>query len=192
MIVKNIIKLILSGCVLFFINGCSDKQETNKEESKIVNTQEIKVTENAVKKQTSTKKKSKDGGKFYYGYNETDKIEDDEIKSYTPVDAYRRIKSPYERVQISLLANKLSKKFIIRCSACHDDYANGIIGPSLLDRDGDFIYKRLIAYKTGSKTNVLMKELVGRMKDSELKALANEIAEFNKKVQKLQAGEKVE
>jgi len=189
---KNKLILFLSACVLF-INGCSDKQETNQKESNIANTQEIKVTENAIKEQSSSQKRAKDGGKFYYGYNETEKIsQDNDIQSYTPVDAYRRIKSPYERVQISLLANRLSKKFILRCSACHDDYANGIIGPSLLDKDGDFIYKRLIAYKTGSKTNVLMRELVGKMKDSELKALADEIAEFNKKVKKIQAGEKVE
>ena len=61
---KNITKLVLFICALFLINGCSNKQETNKEESKIVNTQEIKVTENAVKNRPPQRKNQKMGESF--------------------------------------------------------------------------------------------------------------------------------
>jgi len=169
--------LLVIGLLVF--NGCSNKDES-KAEAKVGDSGAIKITENAVKEDVANKSKAKDSGKFYYSYNE-----DGEEEKYTKLDAYRRIRSPYERVQISLMASKLSKNFIIKCSPCHDDYANGVIGPSLLERDGEFIYNQLIAFKTGKKKNVLMKELVSQISDKELKSIANEIFEFNKKVQKV-------
>ena len=173
--------LILFSALLFF--GCQNKQDS-KSEDVSPKEGEIKITEGAVKEQKSVKTKASDNGQFYYSYNE-EKQEYNEDETYTPVDAYRRIRSPYERVQISILISKLSKNFLIHCSACHDDYANGIIGPPLLDKDAKFIYNRLIDYKRGNKKNVLMKELVSKMEDKELESLAKEIAEFNKKVQKI-------
>jgi cytochrome c553 len=104
------------------------------------------------------------------------------------LDAYLNIRSPYERVQIELMIHKLSKDFRIKCSPCHDDYANGVIGPSLLGRDGKFIYGRLMAFKTGEKKNVLMKQLVEMNDEKTLQAIANEIAEFNKQIQEMRKG----
>ncbi len=92
-----------------------------------------------------------------------------------------RVRSPYEKVEISLLVSKLSKEFIIKCSACHNDYANGIIGPSLIGKDKAFIYDSIMDFKDGKKENVLMTELVKMMSDENIDSLANEIAEFNKK-----------
>ena len=88
-------------------------------------------------------------------------------------------------MQISLLVNKLSHDFLVYCSACHDDYANGVIGPSLLGKSGDYIYKQLMDFKTGKRKNVLMKQLVDRLSDEQLRHLADEVAQFNKKVQKI-------
>ena len=42
--------------------------------------------------------------------------------------------TPYGHIQARLLSQRLSKEFIVACSACHDDYANGVIGPSLIDK----------------------------------------------------------
>ncbi len=96
-----------------------------------------------------------------------------------------RVRSPYERVEISLLVSRLSKKFIVKCSACHNDYANGIIGPSLLGKDKDFIYNQIMDFKSGKKKNVLMDQLVKMMSDEEINELSSEIAEFNAKIKDL-------
>ncbi len=152
---------------------------------------EIKITENVVKEEKA-KAKEVDKGEFYYSYKEAKKEKkktNDEAK-YTPLGAYRYVKN-YEAVQISLLANKLSKDFLIYCSACHDDYANGVIGPSLLGKSGDYIYKQLQDFKNGKRKNVLMVQLVRRLSDEQLKKLADEIAEFNKKVQKIKEQNKL-
>ena len=79
---------------------------------------------------------------------------------------------------------------MVKCSACHDDYANGIIGPSLLSKDSEYIFKTISQYKTGEKKNVLMKELVTQMDDKEIKALASEIYTFNQEVKKLKERQK--
>lgn len=98
------------------------------------------------------------------------------------IGAMVSIKNQYEQLSASLLRKRLSHNFIVKCSACHDDYANGIIGPSLLTKSSDDIFNRITAYKNGTKKNVLMKELVQKMSDSEIRALADEVAKFNKEV----------
>ena len=111
-------------------------------------------------------------------------------KTYTPVDAIMRVRSPYEHVEISMLVSKLSKNFIVKCSACHDDYANGIIGPSLISKDASFIYGTIMKYKSGEKDNILMKELVVQMKDKEIKDIADEIFVYNQKIKALREKQK--
>jgi len=176
-----IVALLLIGC---------EKKEQEKQISQPAG--EIKITENVVKEEKA-KAKEVDKGEFYYSYKEQkqqkEQIEDDEAK-FTKLGAYRYVKN-YEAVQISLLANKLSKDFLIYCSACHDDYANGVIGPSLLGKSGDYIYKQLQEFKSGKRKNVLMVQLVRRLSDEQLKKLADEIAEFNKKVQKIKEQNKL-
>ena len=71
---------------------------------------------------------------------------------------------------------------MVKCSACHDDYANGIIGPSLLKKDGDYIYEQMIKYRNDPTKNILMYDLVKNMPEDELKSLAHEVAEFNKEI----------
>jgi cytochrome c553 len=93
------------------------------------------------------------------------------------------IRSPYEEVQISLLVRKLSKKFIVKCSACHNDYANGIIGPSLLGKNSDEIFDAIAAFKSGEKKNVLMTDLINMMDEAEIRTLADEIYVFNQKIE---------
>ena len=95
------------------------------------------------------------------------------------------IRSPYERVQVSLLSQQLSPAYRLKCSACHDDYANGVLGPSLLGRDADYIYNKIHEFKTGKKHNVLMKDLIKNMSDKEIRAIATDIYNFNLEVQKI-------
>jgi len=178
------LKNIILATVLLVFLGCSDKKETSSSNNE-VSSGEIKITQNALKEQNQVTKKSNDGGQFYYSYNKQKESNQNLDESYTKLDAYRRVKNPYIKVEISLLVNKLSKNFLIHCSACHDDYANGVIGPSLLDKSGDFIYKKLIEFKSNKEKNILMYELVKQISDDNLKKIADEIAEFNKKVEKI-------
>ncbi|WOE70805.1 hypothetical protein RZR97_04335 [Hydrogenimonas thermophila] len=176
------ISIIVAIFLVYIFTGCNDKEEQKKSES----VQQIKITKNAVKKDHESKSNEENSGQFYYSYNKEKKSSAEEAeKRRTTLDAYLNIRSPYERVQIEMLINRLSHEFIVKCSPCHDDYANGVIGPSLLDKDGEFIYKRLIAFKTGEKNNVLMKQLVSQIDDAELKSIAEEISEFNKQIRKM-------
>ena len=167
------------------VTGCGDKKESGKSSS-AASGEGIKVVRGAVKKGDVSEAGKQNSGQFYYSYNEEKKNGDynsEESKVRTTLDAYLNIRSPYERVQIEMMIHKLSKDFRIKCSPCHDDYANGVIGPSLLDKNGTFIYDKLLAFKSGKEKNVLMKQLVSRIEDKDLEKIADEIAKFNKQIQ---------
>ena len=184
-VTKNILLAVTLSLLLL---GCSDKEE--KKETKVESTSagKIEVTQSKdtyaekIEEQVSSKDKT-----YYYSYSkkDTDNSFTKEAKTYTPIDANMRVRTPYEKVRISLLVKSLSKEFIVKCSACHNDYANGIIGPSLLNKDEQTIFSAIMKFKSGEKRNVLMKDLVENMSEEEVKSIANEIAVFNEKVRKL-------
>jgi len=180
-------KVCLTIAVVMLL-GCGNEDKSSQETTS--STPQIKVTQNVIKETDSKSEKSKqNSGQFYYTYNK-EKNSTKEQKVRTTLDAYLNIRSPYERVQVELMINRLSRDFIIKCSPCHDDYANGVIGPSLLGKSGDFIYGRIMDFKNGKKSNVLMKELVAKMDDAKLKSIADEIAKFNAQIQELRKGRK--
>ncbi len=183
---KWIVSLLMSGWIL---TGCGSSESKVKQESTTV--PEIKVVKDAVDTKVMEKDSKENSGQFYYSYNKEKNStaynsEDSKVK--TTIDAYLNIKSPYEKVRITMMIKRLSKTYVVKCSACHDDYANGVVGPSLLDKDVDFIYGRIMDFKTGKRKNVLMKELVSQMDDAQLKEIANEIANFNKEIRKMRRG----
>jgi len=85
------------------------------------------------------------------------------------------------------MIKQLSPDYHLLCSACHDDYANGIVGPALLDKNATFIYNRMMAFKTGIKKNPLMQQLVNKIDTERLKNIANEIERFNKAIKKMRS-----
>ena len=199
-------KIILSTAIIASIIGCSDKsdKEENKfsVEKKVVvqkqealkieveqntNAQEIKVEE---KENSASKDKS-----YYLDYNvksdydpKSKPANEDasvRVKPRSNIDANMQVRSPYEKVKISMLVKKLSKDFIVKCSACHNDYANGIIGPSLLNKDASFIFNKIMKFKQDPKANVLMSALVKQMSDEEIQKLADEIFDFNNEIKGL-------
>ena len=197
---RNLKVVLFSLLLASIFIGCGNKEK--KEEStnsaKTVSEGSIKITQNAVKKESKKEASKENSGQFYYSYNSNDdskeakaikKYEEDTKNQRTTIDAYLHIKSPYERIKINLMINKLSHDFMVHCSACHDDYGNGIIGPSLLGKSGDYIYKKIMDFKSGKKKNVLMEGLVSQMSDKQLRSIANEIADFNKKLLKIRNGE---
>ncbi|MDD5401401.1 MAG: hypothetical protein PHQ93_09465 [Sulfurimonas sp.] len=196
----------ISGLLLSIFTGCSDNNEKNKKtnesaslSSQTAPTQKIEVVQNENAKEIKVAQKEYDENQsksYYYDYNA--KSEHDSHGSHdlnakptnndasertnprTPLEANLHIRSPYEQVQVSMGMKKLSKNFIVKCSACHNDYGNGIIGPSLLGKDSDYIFNKIVKFKDGTSKNVLMSGLVDRMDEKEIRELANEIFEFNK------------
>ncbi|WP_456450575.1 c-type cytochrome [Hydrogenimonas sp.] len=185
---RKTFSLALAGALLIGFAGCGDKKKEEAKET-AQSPAAIKVTTGAVKAEPKAETSKENTGQFYYSYNkEKNATREEADKRRTTLDAYLNIRSPYERVQIELMIQKLSKEFRIKCSPCHDDYANGVIGPSLLDKDGDYIYKQLMAFKTGEKKNELMKQLVEMNDPETLRAIAEEIAKFNKQIQEMRKG----
>ena len=111
-------------------------------------------------------------------------LDDEESETSRSVGALAMVRSPLQSINLKLIKGRLSKDFIVKCSACHDDYANGIIGPSLLNKTSDQIYDMIAAYKSKQKANPLMKDLVRGMDEAQIRALANEISEFNEQFRK--------
>ncbi len=194
-------KILLSAAVILLVSGCSDKKEEQKPaEKKAVTTQqaplkiEVEKNENAQAVKVEEKEIKKDKNETYYfnyngakqKYDPSSQPANEDAKLRVParsqVDANLHVRSPYEKVKISLLVKQLSKDFIVKCSACHNDYANGIIGPSLLDKNAEFIYNSINKFKNNKDANVLMTGLVNQMSDEEIRKIADEIYEFNKQI----------
>ena len=196
-------QIILSAALILLISGCGDnkKTEETKEIIKVENTQtplKIEVEENSNANEIKVTPKIKDGSKnesYYYDDNVKSEYdpnakpanEDAAVreKPRTTIDANLNVRSPYQKVQISLLVKGLSKEFIVKCSACHNDYANGIIGPSLLDKDATFIFNQIKKFKEDKNANVLMSDLVKQMSDENIQKLADEIFAFNKEIKEM-------
>jgi len=200
---KQFTFFVLASLVFFTACGEEKKQEEKSLNSQknIVKTEqaskiEIVANENAQEIKVKEKKVDKSQNKsYYYDYNIKSEYDQNaqpankdasvRVKPRTSVDANVHIRSPYENVQISMLVTKLSKTFRVKCSACHDDYANGIIGPSLLSRNSDYIYEKISDFKSGKKSNPLMNDLINMMSDDEIRALADEIHVFNQQIKEM-------
>jgi cytochrome c553 len=189
-------------------SACGDKQD-EKQSNQSQRTTEVKkspkievvknTNEYAVKVEEGENADAKGQGgnknSFYYDYGEKSEYDPNaqpankdasvRMRPRTVLDAQMHIRSPYERVQVSLLAKQLSPIFRLKCSACHDDYANGVLGPSLLGRDVDYIYNKIIAFKTGKKKNVFMNDLIHNMSNEDIRAIAEDIYSFNLQIQKI-------
>jgi len=182
------------------VTGCDEKPKEEKPVtvSKAVTTEtapKIEVVSNENAKEIKVKEKKVDKAQsksYYYDYNIKSEYDENakpanedagiRAKPRTSIDANINVRSPYEEVQISMMVKKLSKKFIVKCSACHNDYANGIIGPSLLGKTSQEIFDDIAAFKSGEKENVLMTDLINMMDEDEIKTLADEIYDFNQKI----------
>lgn len=201
-------KIIYAICIGALLIGCGgDKTKETATEvveadvSQITVTQGEKRVEQVEDKHEEELKKDKKG--FYYAYDEKKDDNSSVDETFTRRDAEVKVKNrvidgkvavreknheastPYQYVRIDLLKNALSHDFMVKCSACHDDYANGVIGPSLLEKDGNYIYGQMLKYKNDPTKNILMYELVNQMTEEELKSLSNEVAQFNKEIRAL-------
>jgi hypothetical protein len=197
-------KLILCTALITLISGCGDNkkaEEEKKDLAKIENVQtplKIEVEENKNANEIKVTPKIKDGAKnesYYYDYNVKSEYDPNAkpanedastvLKPRTNIEANMNVRSPYEKIKVSMLVKQLSKEFIVKCSACHNDYANGIIGPSLLNKDSNFIFNQIMKFKNDKNVNVLMTDLVKQMSDENIKKISDEIFEFNKQIKEM-------
>jgi cytochrome c553 len=197
-------KLILCTALIALISGCGDNkkaEEEKKDLAKVENVQtplKIEVEENKNANEIKVTPKIKDGAKnesYYYDYNVKSEYDPNAkpanedasavLKPRTNIEANMNVRSPYEKIKVSMLVKQLSKEFIVKCSACHNDYANGIIGPSLLNKDSNFIFNQIMKFKNDKNANVLMTDLVKQMSEENIKKLSDEIFEFNKQIKEM-------
>ena len=195
--------LIASSFTLITVfSGCSDSSEEKQQAAKSSqSTPKIEVIQNEnaqeikVQEKEKTELEIKNGKAYYYDYNVKSAYDENSrpanidasvrTKPRTQIEANMNVRSPYEKVEISLLVRKMSKKFIVKCSACHNDYANGIIGPSLLGKSTDYIFDSIADFKSGKKSNPLMNDLIKMMSEDEIKEMANEIYKFNEEIKNM-------
>lgn len=198
---KTNILLIYTFALLALFSGCSDgnqKKEELTSSNEVTSAQKIEVIENENAQEIKVALKERDENQsqsYYYDYNIKSEYDlnsqpanndaSARTKPRSSIDANLHIRSPYENVEVSMLVKRLSKNFIVKCSACHNDYANGVIGPSLLGKDANYIFEKISKFKDGSAKNVLMKDLVSQMDAKEIRTLADEIYEFNKKINEM-------
>jgi cytochrome c553 len=197
------LRIFISSLMLlsvFTACGNNDSEDNAKKEVDVTSasTPKIEVVENKnsheikVQEKKKTKLQVKDGKAYYYDYNIKSEYDQNaqpankdasvRVKPRTAIEANMNVRSPYEEVKVSLLVRKLSKKFIVKCSACHNDYANGIIGPSLLGKDADFIFDKIADFKSGKKSNPLMNDLINLMSEKEIRDMAEEVYKFNQEI----------
>ncbi len=195
----TLLAFVLAASVL--VTGCSDNKSSEESSQKTaapVSAAAIEIVANENIGEIKVKEKGRDTNlskSYYYDYNIKSAYDQDSrpanedasvrIKPRTAIEANMNVRSPYEKIQVSMLARQLSKKFIVKCSACHNDYANGVIGPSLLGKDSDFIFNAIMKFKSGEKENVLMTDLINMMDDKEIKEMADEIYQFNVELEKM-------
>lgn len=197
--IKNIL-YISTLLTLTLLTGCSnnsDKKETSRTSSKEASASGIETVKNKNSLEIKVKAKEHDGKdkQYYFDYDiksaydqnaqPANKDASVRVKPRSAVDANLHIRSPYEKVQVSLLVKSLSKNFIVKCSACHNDYANGLIGPSLLGKKPELIIEKIHKFKNDKTANVLMYDLVNMMSDKEIKQIAQEIYNFNLEIKKM-------
>jgi cytochrome c553 len=172
-------RFLILIAILLLLSGCDEKKEPQESVKEVGS---IKITQGVLNFTDGDiiATYDMDGNKKI-----TLSISGEESTLTRQLGAIASVRNSYGSVQKELLSKRLSKNYFLKCSACHDDYANGVIGPSLLTKSSDEIFNMIKSYKTNTKNNILMQYLVSQMEDGEIRSLADEIASFNKEVREL-------
>jgi cytochrome c553 len=193
-------RVVLSSIILLFV-GCGDEPKEAVKQAQATPAPKIEIVANSnakeIKVEEHKKHKQDKNDTYYYDYNIKSEYDHNaqpanrdasvRVKPRTAIEANMNIRSPYEDVQIGLLVGELSKHFRVKCSACHSDYANGVVGPSLLSKTSDEIFNAIADFKSGKKSNPLMDGLIDHMEDKEIRELADEIYTFNQKLKEMRS-----
>ena len=78
----------------------------------------------------------------------------------------------------------VSQEYKSKCSSCHgvngSGFQNGkkMMGPKLIGQSAEKLYTDLVDFKAGRKENMIMKGLLLKLTEEDLKKLSDEIGEF--------------
>ena len=81
-------------------------------------------------------------------------------------------------------AFEVSQAYKSKCASCHGVNGSGVqngkkmMGPKLFGQSSDKVYEDLVEFKAGRKENMIMKGLLIRLSDEDLRIFADEIGEF--------------
>lgn len=81
-------------------------------------------------------------------------------------------------------AFKVSQEYKSKCSSCHgvngSGFQNGkaMMGPKLIGQSAEKLYQDLVDFKAGRKENMVMRGLLLKLSEEDLRRLADEIGEF--------------
>jgi cytochrome c553 len=81
-------------------------------------------------------------------------------------------------------AFEVSQAYKSKCSSCHGVNGSGVqngrklMGPKLFGQSADEIFTKLVDFKAGRKENMIMKGLLIKLSEEDLRTLADEIGEF--------------
>lgn len=84
----------------------------------------------------------------------------------------------------SIKSFKTSLEYKQKCSSCHGANGSGyqsgrkMMGPPVFGQSEEELYKKLVDFKAGRTENLVMKGLLIKNTDEDLKRLAKEISEF--------------
>jgi cytochrome c553 len=78
----------------------------------------------------------------------------------------------------------VSQAYKSKCASCHGVNGSGIqngrklMGPKLFGQSADEIFTKLVDFKAGRKENMIMKGLLIKLNEEDLRTFADEIGEF--------------
>ena len=81
-------------------------------------------------------------------------------------------------------AFKVSDEYKSKCASCHGVNGSGeqngkkLMGPKIFGQSADKIFKDLVDFKAGRKENFIMKGLLIKLDEKDLRRFADEIGEF--------------
>jgi cytochrome c553 len=81
-------------------------------------------------------------------------------------------------------AFEVSQAYKSKCSSCHgvnglgEQNGKKLMGPKLFGQSADEIYQKLVDFKAGRKENMIMKGLLIKLNEADLREFADEIGEF--------------
>lgn len=88
-------------------------------------------------------------------------------------------------------AFKVSQEYKSKCASCHGADGSGeqngrkLMGTKLFGQSSDEIYKKLVDYKAGRKENLIMKGLLIRLSEEDLRRFADEIGDFPRRAKNI-------
>ncbi|ATB69107.1 nitrous oxide reductase heme protein NosC2 [Sulfurospirillum diekertiae] len=75
-------------------------------------------------------------------------------------------------------AFKVSENYKRKCASCHGVTGEGAVGLPLFGQSAEQIYAKLLEFKSGTRSNPIMKSAISNLNDDDFKELSTEIGEF--------------